>query len=499
MGSMRRPQLTLALALPVLLLAACGGGGGKKTVEPPLPIDEALALAPHVVRVDEAQTGQGGYRLFLIQFEQPVDHANPAGPTFEQFAALLWKDYDLPVVLGTNGYGASRNPGRAEVTALLGANQLTVEHRFFDPSSPTPKDWSKLDIEQAANDLHRIVASLRPVLGQGKWISTGASKGGMTAVYHRRFWPDDVDGTVAYVAPQSFSTSDPAYVAFVDGVGGTSQAACREKLRTFQRALLSRRAEVQPLFEQAAAAESDGFTLLGADQAYTFSVVELPFAFWQYGAPSNCSAIPASDAAATTLFSFMDAVLGVVGWVGDASLLRFAPYYHQSATQLGGPAYGQDHLLDLLPGGVPANDVPEVYPPLGVAKPWDGAAMPDVDAWVKAEGERLMFVYGGYDPWSTTTFVPNAAKDSVRYVVAGANHGASLTRLLQADPAAGAAAQSTVRRWAGVAAGALTAAEPVDFDPRVLLYGERGAPKVENPLDRGFEQPLRLDGSGSAR
>ena len=498
MGIMRRPRPALVLVASLLVLAACGGGSTKPHVDPPLPIDEALALAPHVLRVDEAQTTQAGYRLFLIQLEQPVDHADPASPTFQQSAALLYKDRDLPVVLGTNGYGASRNPGRAELTALLDANQLTVEHRFFEPSRPAPADWSKLTIEQAAADHHRIVQALRPVLGQGKWISTGASKGGMTAVYHRRFWPDDVDGTVAYVAPQSFSSSDPVYVPFVDAVGGAGTVACREQLRGYQRTLLSRRAEVQPLFEAAATQRADGFTLLGPGLAYDFSVVELPFAFWQYGSASRCAAIPASDASASALFAFMDATLGVVDWVGDAALTYYAPYYHQSATQLGGPAYRQDHLLDLLPGGVPANDVPEVYPPKA-DKPWDAAAMPDVDAWVKATGARLMFVYGERDPWSAQPFQPAAARDNHRYFVAGANHGASLSRLSLTDPAAYAEATAALARWAGVPAGALTASGPVDFDGTVLLWGERGVPRVMDPSRRPSEQGLRLDGRGVSR
>jgi hypothetical protein len=37
----------------------------------------------------------------------------------------------------------------------------------------------------------------------GKWINAGESKGGVTSVLHRRFYPCDVEATVAYVAPIS--------------------------------------------------------------------------------------------------------------------------------------------------------------------------------------------------------------------------------------------------------------------------------------------------------
>ena len=41
----------------------------------------------------------------------------------------------------------------------------------------------------------------------------------MTSVYHRRFYPDDVDATVAYVAPISFGAPDDRYIDFLANVG----------------------------------------------------------------------------------------------------------------------------------------------------------------------------------------------------------------------------------------------------------------------------------------
>lgn len=459
----------LALAAVLALQASCGGSRH----DPPcctVPIEVALASAPHVLSVQEQASALSGYRLFWLEIEQPADHAAPGGPAFPQFASLLWKGPGRPVVLATNGYGASRRPGLSEPAALLDANQLTVEHRFFGPSTPSPPDWSRLTIGQAAADHHRVVESLRPVLG-GRWVSAGASKGGMTAVYHRRFYPADVDGTVAYVAPISTSTSDPAYVAFLQAVG---TAACRQALEDLQHALLARRAEVQPLFE-ASAGPGDGFTTFGPDKAFDYAVVELSFAFWQYGSGlPACASVPAPDAAPATLFAFMDGTLGgAAGWIGDQSLAFYAGYYYQSATQLGGPAYPQDHLLDVLPGGVPADDLPQLYPPLGVQKTWDAAAMPDVEAWVGASGQRLLFVYGENDPWSTHPFAPSAANDSFRYFVPAGNHGSSITQLPALDRASATAA---LRRWAGLGAAALSAAEVPAHDRWALLEGERGLP-----------------------
>jgi hypothetical protein len=101
--------------------------------------------------------------------------------------------------------------------------------------------------------------------------------------------------------------------------------------------------------------------------------------------------------------------------------------------------------------------------------------MPDVRDWVTASGERLMFVYGELDPWSSNMFEPTPANDSWRYVVPGGNHSALISLLSSVDRAE---ATGIVRRWAGLAPLALAADEAPPFDPWALLEGERGGPRT---------------------
>lgn len=83
---------------------------------------------------------------------------------------------------------------------LIEGNQILMVHRFFPMATPDPINWQYCNIRQAAADQHRIKELLKD-LYPGKWISGGTSKGGMTALFYKRFYPDDVDATVAYVAP----------------------------------------------------------------------------------------------------------------------------------------------------------------------------------------------------------------------------------------------------------------------------------------------------------
>ena len=118
------------------------------------------------------------------------------------------------MVLHTTGYNVPRavplraDPARRRQPALASSSGSSPRR---GPRRPTGR---KLNIWQAATDHHRIVEALKPLYA-GKWISTGASKGGMTSIYHRRFYPGDVDGTVAYVAPNDVvNGEDSAYDRF---------------------------------------------------------------------------------------------------------------------------------------------------------------------------------------------------------------------------------------------------------------------------------------------
>ena len=122
---------------------------------------------------------------YLLWFEQPIDHNNPAAGTFKQRVWLSHKSADAPVVFITEGYNVTK-PYKSELAELLEANQIIVEHRFYGESCPDSVLWGYLTIKQSAMDLHNIVKYFRK-LYRSRWVSTGISKGGTTAIIHRAF------------------------------------------------------------------------------------------------------------------------------------------------------------------------------------------------------------------------------------------------------------------------------------------------------------------------
>ena len=391
-------------------------------------------------------------RQFALLVTQPVDHANPNGATFQQRVVIRSRGETLPTTLASTGYGLFGSlPRDNEISFVLGGNSITVEHRYYEGSIPATADPRFLTIRQAAADHHRIVQLLRPIYS-GKWISTGASKGGMTSIYHRRYYPNDVDATVAYVAPQSYTTNDLRYGLFLERVGSQE---CRQRVIDTQRLFLDRRAELLPIFETWAAEQGATFEHIGGlPLAFEHAVTEFRFALWQYFDEEFCASLPAADAPADLLALYLDFVSGPNLLASDQSLVEFGAYYYQASTQLGsyGPLALEPHIRSRLQQ--PGTYRVERYSTLPITQV-DPFSVPEVQLWLATQGKRVMLVYGENDPWTAGAFELGFARDSYRYEVPSGNHSASISLL---PPAQRDEAFTTLARWAGLVLPAQSAA-----------------------------------------
>ncbi|TCP45076.1 PS-10 peptidase S37 [Tamaricihabitans halophyticus] len=431
--------------LAACLLPTPGLFGATAVAAEPDIVDQ-LDSVDGLTVVAEQESAEPNHRAFVLEFQQPVDHRDPAGPAFQQRFQLLHRDTARPMVLHTTGYNMPAEVTRSEPTELLGGNQISVEQRFFEPSRPDPADWSTLDIWQAATDHHAIVTALREVYA-ANWISTGASKGGMASVYHRRFYPDDVDGTVAYVTPNIANNRDnSAYDDFFDSVGTPE---CRESLAGLQREALTRRTTLVERYERFAENNQLSFDEVfgSADRAFEMAVLDTVWGFWQHRGVADCAAIPPRTASDAEIFGYLDEVTGFasgLSYYTDEMLLWLTPYYYQSATQLGWPAPDFPWLADLrrYPGLYQANS----NLPAELRAPHDPVPMRDIDHWVRQRSSEMLFVNGANDPWNAKPYQPSR-HDSYRFTAPGGNHDTSIATLDRPDARAAA---SAIQRWAEV-------------------------------------------------
>jgi hypothetical protein len=454
-----RPVRAIALLAGLAWLGAITACAGDAGMDVPEPVDAApdggdelteLLLAIEGATVVEEFSFTTGYRRFRIAFEQPVDHGDPDGPRFTQMLTLMHRDVAAPMILVSTGYHDFVLGSLAEPAVLLEANQVVVEHRYFGESRPQPADWRYLDIEQAAGDHHRVITALRSIYS-GQWVSTGASKGGMTSIFHRRFYPDDVAATIAYVTPLNFSVDDTRYEAFFDQLEQSAGAGeCVQRVRDLQREALLRRTELLPYLAESALQMGYTFERVGGlEPAFEIGVVELEWNFWQARGLGSCGVVPPGSASSEVIAEFIDA--SRVPWtMSDQEVSLFEAYYYQALTQIGYPSVPFAHVADLLQFDYEAGLA--LLAPAGVTPVYDPAPMRDVADWVASEGERIILIYGAQDPWSAGALTLSKSADAYSFIAPEANHQAGLGDLAFEDTER---AIELLRTWAEVPPAAL--------------------------------------------
>ena len=387
-------------------------------------IESRLAMIEDLV-LQELDPVDHFTRLFEIHLEQPVDHRNPAEGSFTQKVYLAHVDEELPVVLETEGYARSNHRTR-ELAQVLNCNQLAVEHRYFGESVPVMNDWRFLDIWQAANDHHRIVEIFKEIY-PNSWVSSGRSKGGDAAIFHRRFFPADVQATLAYVAPLMLEQYDQRFQEFYNTAGDES---CRERMRQFQRNILLKLDSIPDLFDQYVKSVGDfgdatRFSLSYRDIVYHAIRQDYPFEFWS-SETESCSTIPDQNATAQELLDHFVGVFDVFLFFSDYGVNFWTPYGYQALTELGNYAFDTSYLTDLELDIAPLVEY-------NTSVKFDPAVMQDIQGWIAASASEMVFLYGQDDPWTVAAVDHNGSDRVIKIVNPGTKHGTQLSSLPLAD------------------------------------------------------------------
>ncbi len=402
----------------------------------PIDLRERLDALPGV-DVAEIAPSHGAQRAFRLDITQPVDHADPDGRQFTQRAYLLHVDETMPMVFAPGGYDVSEGLTQ-EMATLLGTNCLRVGHRYYSNSVPDPLDWQHLTIEQAAADHHRIVEIFKEIY-TGIWLSAGASKSGATALFHRRFYPDDVLATVAYVSPFMLDTADSRFADFLETLGTEE---CRADIHRFQRTVLEHADSLIPRFS---AWHTENGHVHPADTVGAFeeAVRSYDWIFWQYY-EDDCEKIPGPE---TTYDGMVVHLHDIVNFlrVSDGLARALRPYDYQMFTQIGQPERRFDHIADLLTqelGSVAGG----YFDSLGVDLVYRPETILDIYDWLQTEGDNIVYIYGANDPWTGGAIELTGQADALKVVQAGGNHSVKIDDLDDRQSVI-----DTLEQWLGVA------------------------------------------------
>ena len=334
---------------------------------------------------------------YLVRITQQVDPKNPAAGTFTQRVVIGHVGFDRPTVIVTEGYGGAYalNPKyQEELTKLLNANLVFVEYRYFLESTPEPKNWDYLTAENSAYDLHHVNQTFRQ-LYQGKWISTGISKGGQTTCLYRAYFPDDVDFSVPYVAPLNRAVEDGRHEPFLRQVGTKAE---RDRILAFQKAVLKQKAAIVPMLENYCQEHKLTFRIPMAE-VLDYSVLEYPFAIWQWG--TLVDQVPEPTASAADLFKHLMEISEPSYFSNEQPYVSFDV---QACRELGYYGYDTAPFKGLLTIKSAKGYLNKLMLPTELIDQVEfrPELYHKVYNFLKDNDPKMIFIYGEIDPWSAT-------------------------------------------------------------------------------------------------
>ena len=407
------------LLVMVLSIVSCSDNSDNPSPVVYATLEEALAANdlfsairenPDSSTMKKKENGELDYlSQYGMLFRQAVNHNQPDGDTFQQRVYILFRGFDRPTILVTEGYFWMAFGDSEDLGKNLNANMVHVEHRNFGKSFNQDKGkWEYETSAQASADLHAVYQALKPIF-KGKWMSTGTSKNGETSIDYAYYYPNDMDLAVAFCSPFNVSLDDKCYGDYLLNKGNT------EKIRNLMKKHIRSALEngEEGLYQVCCERFKQKGKPLPSFTEYVFNIFDTYFNVFQYTFPSQHqteiedmtkNAETYAKRIYQTILSNRDEV--------------FYTYFVDCAKEQGFPNPGYDYFADLLEGtSFKAEDVLQF-----LLKEEDHWLMKQYDNSIRLDMREnffmnstipLLFYYSQPDPWSAAQpdrLGPNAKK-----------------------------------------------------------------------------------------
>jgi hypothetical protein len=421
-------SILLLAVLSLLFISACSEK--QTTIVQPEPQDdsdipfETRLFDLDGVTITALGASDGFENIYQIDIFQPVDHDNPNGTQFTQRLYLSHKDEELPMVIETSGYQVTSNRIR-DVARIIDANKILVSHRYTANSRPDQMDYQYLNAFQSSSDYHRIYELFRSIY-DNSWISFGVSKGGQTALFYKRYYPNDVDAVIAYVAPLPDSSQDRSVGQYIETMGSPG---CWQTIVDFQRYCITNRDSLIPYAQEVY--DNSGLTYVeGTETGLLHQILEYPIAFWQI-APSNCATIPDSTNTFQEIYNHLQSENGIELY-SDQLIEYYASAFYEIFTENGYYNYPIDSLTDVLIG-VDAPLSSDLVPPYLSPVVYNPNPMIELKNYLNTNGNNIIYVYGADDSWTGAAYEPIGSTNAIRVIQQGFDHSVTISDLDNRD------------------------------------------------------------------
>ena len=395
-----------------------------------LPKLQKLFGEANVISVDSSAYKE----YYKINIPQLIDHDDASKGTFLNRILLGFNDATAPVIMESGPYGfypfQEKISYKTELTELLTANQIIVEHRYFGKSVPTTSSFQYLTYKQTSDDFHYIRQVFKNIF-PNKWVATGHSKGGDAVFAYKFYYPNDVEATVAYGISTTLEAEERRFKNFLATMRKTNDG---KKVFQDQRYLLKNKKRLLPAFihfnEQLQKLFGIDYGKYDPETMYDYAVLDLEVVFWQsFGTyeklqqrlESNNEEL--SEIGITpehSLKSMQDKLIYFL----DISFLdtRYKAHYYQAFSEGGYYGYDEKPFRKYLKN--------KEYPLsvfAGEKTIFDATFREAQQQWAATQMEHFMLIIADTDPWGRCCPIPFPEnKDNLKLVLKNSNHSAKL-------------------------------------------------------------------------
>jgi hypothetical protein len=368
---------------------------------------------PDTAAVRKKKKGEWNYKeQYSMLFKQDLDHSDEGGDSFQQRVCILFRGFDRPTILVTEGYDWAGFGDGEDLGINLNANIVHVEHRNFGKSfNQDNKKWQFQTGEQSSADLHEVYLTLKPLF-KGKWMSTGTSKSGETSILYAYYYPQDMDLAAAFCSPFMTSCNDERFGPYLFEQAGTEKE--RELMKTGIRIALQGGEE--GMYKTFSAQMKASHKWTPPFTEYVFNLFDTYFQVFQYKTQKTGRSERLEQLAADK----DKLVKAIVSTNVDNKDVAFRSYPVECAKELGWPNDGYSYFANELAGtsfkeaDVLTYDLQEED--RWVIGSYDGTLYHDIvnNFFVNTTCPLLLF-YSQDDPW--TAGKPDKVGPNVKIVI----------------------------------------------------------------------------------
>ena len=400
-------QKTLKLWMLLVLalsIASCTDNSDNPVVNTTL--EEALTNThlfsdirenPDKVAMDKKKKGELGYLSQYSMFiEQPINHNQPDADKFKQRVCILFRGFDRPTILVTEGYLWPGFYDAEDIGINLYANMVHVEHRNFGESFNQDRGkWEYETSAQASADLHAVYQALKPIF-KGKWMCTGYSKSGETSMDYAYYYPGDMDLAAAFCSPFNFSLDDKRYGEYLFNEVSTKEL--RDIMKESIRIALKDGEE--GVYKKVCEEFKKKNMPVPSFAEYVYNTFDTFFSIFQNSFPSKHKKDMES-----IIEKESSLVVAICNNIAGLRIDAAYTYYVDCAKEQGFPSLGYDYFADLLEGtSFKAEDVmPSKLrsEDRWLVKYYDNSVRTNMSKTFFVNSPvPLLFYYSHDDPWS---------------------------------------------------------------------------------------------------